>query len=195
MVELLAESQQLEEELRQILDYTQESSLARFRMNKKRNTGCDLDVCMMIKHAHPETHKTNTISCFSSGAISFLLSRLSRFSRVRRLSSSVWRGCRLMSSYARLPRVTDRLTGREGKGEGATVRMPAPPHPPYMSLAPTTVVDAAVEATATALDMVGGIAARYCVPVGISSNSKHFFKSLASALTVHLIADSSRHEL
>lgn len=73
MVELLAESQQLEEELRQILDYTQGTSLARFRMNKKRNTGCDLDVCMMIMHVHPETHKKNTFSCFSS-SISFLLS-------------------------------------------------------------------------------------------------------------------------
>lgn len=60
-----------------------------------------------------------------------------------------------MSSYDRLPRVTDQLTGREGKGEEAIMQMPVPPHPPYMSLAPTTVVDAAVGATATALDMVG----------------------------------------
>lgn len=35
MVELPAEGQQLEEELRQIVDYTQGSSLARFRMTRK----------------------------------------------------------------------------------------------------------------------------------------------------------------
>ncbi|XP_030582892.1 RNA-binding protein FXR1 isoform X2 [Archocentrus centrarchus] len=43
MVELLAEGQQLEEELRQIVDYTQGSSLARFRINSARLTGCDVD--------------------------------------------------------------------------------------------------------------------------------------------------------
>nr|XP_046246666.1 fragile X mental retardation syndrome-related protein 1 isoform X3 [Scatophagus argus] len=42
MVKLLAEGQQLEEELRQIVDYTQGCSLARFRMSKKR-TGCGVD--------------------------------------------------------------------------------------------------------------------------------------------------------
>ncbi|XP_056270431.1 RNA-binding protein FXR1 isoform X3 [Pseudoliparis swirei] len=43
MTELLAEGQQLEEELRQIVDYTQESSLARFRICNTRHTGCDVD--------------------------------------------------------------------------------------------------------------------------------------------------------
>lgn len=65
MVELIAEGQQLEEELRQILDYTQGSSLARFRMNKKRHTGCDVDVCMMILHVQPEIHERNTSQTFS----------------------------------------------------------------------------------------------------------------------------------
>lgn len=50
MVELLAESQQLEEELSQIVDYTQGRSLARFRMNGRRRTGCDVNVCMMSIH-------------------------------------------------------------------------------------------------------------------------------------------------
>lgn len=50
MTELLAEGQQLEEELRQIVDYTQESSLARFRICNTRHTGCDVDVCMMTNH-------------------------------------------------------------------------------------------------------------------------------------------------
>ncbi|KAF7202793.1 transcript variant X3 [Nothobranchius furzeri] len=43
MGELLAEGQQLEEELRQIVDYTQGSSLASFRMKSSRRTGCDVD--------------------------------------------------------------------------------------------------------------------------------------------------------
>ncbi|XP_038571101.1 fragile X mental retardation syndrome-related protein 1 isoform X3 [Micropterus salmoides] len=43
MVELLAEGQHLEEELRQIVDYTQGSSLARFRISNTRHTGCDVD--------------------------------------------------------------------------------------------------------------------------------------------------------
>nr|XP_054608036.1 fragile X mental retardation syndrome-related protein 1 isoform X9 [Nothobranchius furzeri] len=43
MGELLAEGQQLEEELRQIVDYTQGSSLAIFRMKSSRRTGCDVD--------------------------------------------------------------------------------------------------------------------------------------------------------
>ncbi|XP_042370090.1 fragile X mental retardation syndrome-related protein 1 isoform X3 [Plectropomus leopardus] len=43
MVELLAEGQQLEEELRQIVDYTQGSSLARFRICNTKHTGCDGD--------------------------------------------------------------------------------------------------------------------------------------------------------
>ncbi|XP_034386592.1 fragile X mental retardation syndrome-related protein 1 isoform X3 [Cyclopterus lumpus] len=43
MMELLAEGQQLEEELRQIVDYTQGSSLARFRICNTRHTGCDVD--------------------------------------------------------------------------------------------------------------------------------------------------------
>ncbi len=53
MSELLAESQQLEEELRQFVDYTQGRSLARFRMRHPRHTGCDVDVCMMIMHVYP----------------------------------------------------------------------------------------------------------------------------------------------
>lgn len=64
-MELLAEGQQLEEELRLIVDYTQRGSLARFRMNKKRHTGCDVDVCTMIMHAYPETHKKNMFHTFS----------------------------------------------------------------------------------------------------------------------------------
>ncbi|XP_032382921.1 RNA-binding protein FXR1 isoform X1 [Etheostoma spectabile] len=43
MVELLAEGQQLEEELRQIVDYTQGSSLARFRISNTSHNGCDVD--------------------------------------------------------------------------------------------------------------------------------------------------------
>jgi len=46
-VELLAEGQQLEEELRQIVDNTQGSSLARFIINSTMSTVCDVDVCMM----------------------------------------------------------------------------------------------------------------------------------------------------
>lgn len=54
MVELLAESQQLEEELKQIVDYTQGSSLARLRISSSRDTGCDVDVCMMMSmHVNP----------------------------------------------------------------------------------------------------------------------------------------------
>lgn len=52
-MELLAEGQQLEEELRQIVDYTQGSSLARFRICNTRHNGCDVDVCMMITHVYP----------------------------------------------------------------------------------------------------------------------------------------------
>lgn len=52
-MELLAEGQQLEEELRQIVDYTQGTSLARFRISNTRHTGCDVDVCMMIMHVYP----------------------------------------------------------------------------------------------------------------------------------------------
>nr|XP_020472711.1 fragile X mental retardation syndrome-related protein 1 isoform X2 [Monopterus albus] len=42
MLELLAEGQQIEEELRQIVDYKQRTSLARFRISSTRHTGCDL---------------------------------------------------------------------------------------------------------------------------------------------------------
>ncbi|MEQ2172438.1 hypothetical protein GOODEAATRI_021043, partial [Goodea atripinnis] len=42
MVELLAEGQQLEEELRQIVDYTQGGSLARFNINRTRSSGSSL---------------------------------------------------------------------------------------------------------------------------------------------------------
>ncbi|XP_039457144.1 fragile X mental retardation syndrome-related protein 1 isoform X3 [Oreochromis aureus] len=47
MVELLAEGEQLAEELRQIVDYTQGGSLAKLRINSTRRTGCDVDVCMV----------------------------------------------------------------------------------------------------------------------------------------------------
>ncbi|KAM8875291.1 RNA-binding protein FXR1 isoform 4-T4 [Spinachia spinachia] len=43
MAELLAEGQQLEKELRQIEDYTQESRLARLRICNKRRAGCDVE--------------------------------------------------------------------------------------------------------------------------------------------------------
>lgn len=115
-------------------------------------------------HVYPETHKKNThhtflasVSCFSFCVIFFLfILTISPFFRYRRLSSFVWRGCRLMNSYDRSTRVTDQLTereAREGKEE-AIIQMPMPPHPLYMSLAPTTVVGVDAEATATALDMV-----------------------------------------
>ena len=72
----------------------------------------------------------------------------------RRLNSFVWRGCRLMNSYVRSLRVTDQLTGREGKEEMAVPMLPRPLHIP---LAPTMVGGVGVEATATALDMVGSL--------------------------------------
>ncbi|XP_013882877.1 fragile X mental retardation syndrome-related protein 1 isoform X4 [Austrofundulus limnaeus] len=43
MAELLAESQQLEEDLKKVVDYTQGGSLARFRISCTRRTGCDVD--------------------------------------------------------------------------------------------------------------------------------------------------------
>ncbi|XP_029286071.1 RNA-binding protein FXR1 [Cottoperca gobio] len=43
MVELLAEGQQLKEELRQFVDYTQGSSLARLRINSTKLAGCLVD--------------------------------------------------------------------------------------------------------------------------------------------------------
>lgn len=52
-MELLAEGQQLEEELKQIVDYTQGSSLARLRISSTRHKGCDRDVCMMSMHVNP----------------------------------------------------------------------------------------------------------------------------------------------
>lgn len=56
MVELLAEGQQLEEELKQIVDYSQGSSLARFRISNTRHTGCDVDVCMFMYVCPVMTH-------------------------------------------------------------------------------------------------------------------------------------------
>lgn len=93
-----------------------------------------------------------------------------------------------MNSYARLPRVTDQLTGREGRGgrgeEGIIqTAVPMPPHPPYMAVVPTTVVGVDAEATATALDMVGIFkikykiniyAAIYCVKILVARNQKHY---------------------
>lgn len=53
MAELLAEGQQLGEELRrQFVDNTQGSSLVRLRINSTRPTGCDVDVCMKIRHLY-----------------------------------------------------------------------------------------------------------------------------------------------
>uniref|UniRef100_A0A8D3EA96 FMR1 autosomal homolog 1 n=1 Tax=Scophthalmus maximus TaxID=52904 RepID=A0A8D3EA96_SCOMX len=43
MVELLAEGEQLEEALKQIVDFTQGTSLARFRISNRTHTGCDVD--------------------------------------------------------------------------------------------------------------------------------------------------------
>lgn len=77
----------------------------------------------------------------------------------RKLSSFVWRECRLTNSYVRSPRFIARVTGREGKeqeeeAEGI-IRMAMPPPPLYMAAAPTTAEGAGAEATATAPDMVG----------------------------------------
>lgn len=44
MVELLAEGQHLEEALRQIVDITQGTNLARFRISNKRDTRFGVDV-------------------------------------------------------------------------------------------------------------------------------------------------------
>ncbi|XP_039457147.1 fragile X mental retardation syndrome-related protein 1 isoform X5 [Oreochromis aureus] len=54
MVELLAEGEQLAEELRQIVDYTQGGSLAKLRINSTRRTGCDVDVCMEVEQLRLE---------------------------------------------------------------------------------------------------------------------------------------------
>lgn len=59
-----------------------------------------------------------------------------------------------MNSYVRSLRVTDQLTGREGREEMAVPMLPRPLHIP---LAPTMVGGVGVEATATALDMVGSL--------------------------------------
>lgn len=150
------------------------------------------------------TKRTRFLASPPPGAASYLLNpfyRLSHFSRDRRSNSSGWKGCRSMNSYDRSPRVTDQPTGREGKGEEATVQMPTPPRPPYMSLAPTTVADAAVEATATALDMVGAfsnqmwkkkkksvIAAGYCVKKKQNKNTSTLFqaRTLSSPMLLRL---------
>lgn len=172
-MELLAEGQHLEEELRQIVDYTQGSSLARFRISNTRHTGCDVDVCMMypvitllekktISAEELQSH-TFSVSCLSFSLIFFLFILIIcpiSFFPSRRLSSFVWRGCRLMNSYVRSPRVTDPLTGREereGKEEEGIIQMAVrmPPPPLYMAVAPITVEGVGAEATATALDMVG----------------------------------------
>lgn len=156
MGKLFAEGQQLEEELKQIVDLTQGGSLARFRMSKKRHTGCDVDVCMMITHVL--LLKNMFPACFF--VLSHFLSlyiyifTVSFFYFLRRLSSFVWRGCRLMNSYDRLPRVTDQLTEKEENEVEAIITMPMRLHRPFMSLAPTTAVGVDVEATATALDTV-----------------------------------------
>lgn len=47
MVKLFAEREQLDEDLKQIMDFTQGGSLAGFRMSKRRLTACDVDVCMV----------------------------------------------------------------------------------------------------------------------------------------------------
>lgn len=72
----------------------------------------------------------------------------------RRLSSSVWSGCRSTSSCASSLRVTEQATEREtsgatGKATTPTAAAPTPP-PPYTSAAPTTGAAAAAEATTPA---------------------------------------------
>lgn len=52
-MELLVESQQLEEELRQIVEYMQESILAKFRINSTSCSECDVDVCVITMHVYP----------------------------------------------------------------------------------------------------------------------------------------------
>lgn len=141
MGKLFAEGQQLEEEMKQIVDLTQGGSLARFRMSKKRHTGCDVDVCMMT-------------FCLIFFHFIYIFLLFPFFYFLRRSSSFVWRGCRLMNSYDRLPRVTGQLTEKEENEVEAIITMPMRLHPPFMSLAPTMAVGVDVEATATALDTV-----------------------------------------
>lgn len=126
---------------------------ARFRINKRRHSGCDVDVCMMIVHVNLETLKKEGFTCFlflSFFCLMFLL--FSKYFPHRRLSSFVWRGCRLMSSCGRSLRVIDQLTerGKREVKEKAIIQtaVPTPPHPLYTSLAPTMVVDVDAEATA-----------------------------------------------
>lgn len=157
MGKLFAEGQQLEEELKQIVDLTQGGSLARFRMSKKRHTGCDVDVCMMITHV--PLLKNMFPACFFVlphflSLYIYFFTVFFFFNFLRRLSSFAWRGCRLMNSYDRLPRVTGQLTEKEENEAEAIITMPMRLHPPFMSPAPTTAVGVDVEATATALDTV-----------------------------------------
>lgn len=73
----------------------------------------------------------------------------------RRLSSSAWKGCRSMNSYASSLRVTDQPTEREKRGgkEKATTQTAAPTllHPLYTSVARTTGAAAGAEATTPAM--------------------------------------------
>lgn len=180
-MELLAEGQQLEEELRQIVDYTQGTNLARFRISSTRHTGSVVDVCMIIMmHVYPVMTLKNKYykylqrdllnfqkhSLFMSYFFFTLIFYLDFYGYPcvclpsRRLSSFVWNGCRLMNSYVRSPRATDQLTGREEtegrEGEGIMqTAVPTPLHPLYMAVALTMVEGVDAEATATALDMVG----------------------------------------
>lgn len=72
----------------------------------------------------------------------------------RRLSSSVWNGCRLMSSCASSLRVTEQGTEREtsgGTGKATTPTAAPTLPPPYTSAAPTMGAAAAAEATTPAM--------------------------------------------
>lgn len=118
MQQLLSEGQQLEEQLRQIGEYTRGNSLARFRIYHPRHSGCVVDVCMMSIHGYPvmtlvivlacrriKESQPHWISLFLACSLFFLdlflfctLSNFLSLSHFRRLNSFVWSGCRLMNS-------------------------------------------------------------------------------------------------
>lgn len=87
----------------------------------------------------------------------FVFSLFCLFS-LRRLSSFVSSGCKLMNSCDRSPRVTDQLTGSVEIGEREEhiiqTTAPMPPLLPVVEVAPTTVEVAGAEAITTILDMV-----------------------------------------
>lgn len=73
MVKLFAERQQLEEELKQVVDFTQGGSLAGLRMSKRRLAACDVDVCMAITHALLSKNISCTRSASSASPVYILL--------------------------------------------------------------------------------------------------------------------------